>query len=228
MALLGSIVILLTIIVIHETGHFVAAILTGITVKSLHLGVPIGPQLRMRLGKYPFTISLIPLGAMVDVDEDQLWEAHLLKRIAVFLGGPLANFISLFAVSFLLNGLEEGLVYGWKVITFSAVTPFLILLESISASGIIGPVGIVSISTQILSLGLGLRAAAVLFAVISGALGTFNLFPIPALDGGRVVVSVLAEFGLSRKWSKILIYGSFAVLLILMVIITVKDVKLLL
>lgn len=243
MALLESIVILLAIVVIHETGHFVAAVLTGITVKGLYLGIPIPDlpflpglvrklfqkiQLRLRLGKYPFIVSPLLLGAMVDVDEDQLWEAHLLKRITVFLGGPLANFISLFAVSFLLNGLEGGLAYGWKVITFSAVTPFLILFRYVSPKEVLGPVGIVSISTQILSLGLGLRAAAVLFAVISGALGTFNLLPIPVLDGGRVMMAVLVDRGLSKKWSNILIYGSFAALLILMVVITVKDVKLLL
>jgi membrane-associated protease RseP (regulator of RpoE activity) len=227
--------------VIHEGGHFVAAILTGITVKGLYLGIPIPDlpflpglvrklfrkiQLRLRLGKYPFVVSPFLLGAMVDVDEDQLREAHLLKRIAVFLGGPLANFMSLFAVSFLLNGLEGGLAYGWKVITFSAVTPLLILFRYVSTKEILGPVGIVSVSTQILSLGLGFRAAAVLFAVISGALGTFNLFPIPALDGGRVVISILTEFGLPKKWSNILIYGSLVVLLILMAVITVKDVRL--
>lgn len=226
MALLGSVMVLLTIIVIHESGHFVAAILTGITVKSLHFGLPIGPQLRMYLGKYPFTISLVPIGATVNVNEDELWEASLPKRLLVFLGGPLANLISLFAVSVLLNGVEGGLAYGWRVISFSAVGPFLILFGYFSASEIIGPVGIVSVSTQILSLGLGFRAALYLFAVISGALGTFNLFPIPALDGGRVVMSFLAEFGLSKKWSDILTYGSLVVLLILMVVITVKDVRL--
>ncbi len=224
MALLGSILILVAIVVIHETGHFVVAILTGIRVKSLHFGLPIGPQLKFRLGKYPLYISLALLGAMVDVDEDQLWEAHLLKRIAIFLGGPLANFISLFAVSFLLNGLEEGLAYGWKVITFSAVSPILVLLGYFSPSEVMGPVGIVSVSTQILSLGLGLRMAAYLFAVISGALGTFNLLPIPALDGGRVMMAILADRGLSKKWSNIIIYGSLALLIIMMIAITAKDV----
>ena len=90
MALLESVVILLTIIVIHEGGHFVAAILTGITVKGLYLGISIPDlpflpglvrklfrkiQLRLRLGKYPFVVSPFLLGAMVDVDEDQLREA---------------------------------------------------------------------------------------------------------------------------------------------------------
>lgn len=241
MALLGSILVLLAIVVIHETGHFVAAILTGITVKGLYLGIhipdfPFLPRLvrklfqkiqpRLRLGKYLFVVSPLLLGAMVDVDEGQLWEAHLFKRIAVFLGGPLANFISLFAVSFFLNGLEGGLAYGWKVITFSAVSPILVLFGYFSPSEVMGPVGIVSISTQILSLGLGFRMAAVLFAVISGALGTFNLLPIPALDGGRVMMAVLADRGLSRKWSNIIIYGSLVLLILMMIAITVKDVAL--
>lgn len=224
MALLESILVLLAIVVIHEAGHFVVAVLTGIKVKSLHLGLPIGPQLKLRLGKYPFTISLVLLGATVNVDEDQLWEAPLPVRTAVFLAGPLANFISLFAVSILLNGLEGGLAYGWKVVTFSLTTPFLILFGYFSPSEIMGPVGIVSVSTQILSQGLGFRATALLFAVISGALGAFNLLPIPVLDGGRVVMGILADLGLSKKWFNILIYGSFALLLFLMAVITAKDI----
>lgn len=227
MALLGSIVILLVIIVIHEAGHFVMALLTRIRVKSLHIGIPIGPQIKLRLGKYPLYVSFVPFGAAVEVDEDQLWEASLLKRLLVFMGGPLANFISLFAVAILLNGVEGGWVYGWRVILFSAVSPFLILLGYFPANQVMGPVGIVSVSTQILSQGLGFRAALHLFAVISGALGAFNLFPIPALDGGRVLMAILADLGLSRKWSNILIYGSLALLLVLMAIITAKDIKLL-
>jgi len=226
MALLGSILVLLAIVIIHEAGHFVVAILAGIRVKSLHLGVPIGPQLKLHLGKYPFTISLVLIGAMVDVDENQLWEAPLPKRIAVFLGGPLANFASLFVVAILLNGIGGGLSYGWEIISLSLISPFLIIFGYISPNEIMGPVGIVSLSTQILSLGLGFRAPLHLFAVISGALGAFNLFPIPALDGGRVVLSILAEFGLPKKWFNILIYGSLLALLILMVVITVKDVAL--
>lgn len=227
MALLESIAILLSIVVIHEAGHFVAAILTGIKVKALYLGFPIGPRLKMRLGKYPFHISFALIGAAVDVDEDQLWKASFLKRAAVFLGGPLANFISLFTVAILLNGVEGGLAYGWKVVLFSLASPFLVLFGYFPANQIMGPVGIVSVSTQILSQGLGFQAALRLFAVISGALGAFNLFPIPVLDGGRVLIAVLAEFGLSRKWAKVLIYGSFALLLVLMVLVTVKDVSLL-
>lgn len=223
LAFLGSIAILLAIIVSHEAGHFVMALLTGIKVKSLHLGFPKGPQLKLHLGKYPFTISLALIGAMVDVDEDQLWEAPFLTRLLVFLGGPLANFIALFAVSFLLYGWDGGLAYGWKVITFTAVSPFLVLFGYVSPKEIMGPVGIVSVSTQILSLGLGLQAAAHLFAVISGALGTFNLLPIPAMDGGRVMMAFFADRGLSKKRSKRIIYGSLIVLIILMAAITAKD-----
>ena len=238
MALLSSILMLLAIVVIHEAGHFVAAVLTGIRVRSLNLGFPvefplkiarrsfqIRLYLRWRWGEYRFTVSPILLGAAVDVDEEQLWKAPLWVRTAVFLGGPAANFASLLIVAFLLNGFTEGLAYSWRVIWLSAVSPLFILFGHVSAAEVMGPVGIVSISTKIIEQDF--RLLIHLFAIISGALGTFNLLPIPVLDGGRVLMAVLADRGLSKRWSKIIIYGSFAVLILAMTALTAKDISLL-
>src|SRR4030067_2613360 len=222
MALFSSIWMLLAIVVNHEAGHFVAAILTGIRVKSLHLGFPKGPQLKLRLGKYPFTISLLLIGAAVEVDEDQLWEAPLRTRVLVFLGVRLGNFASLLIVAFLLNGFTEGLAYSWRVIWLSAVSPLFFLFGHVSPAEVMGPVGIVSISTKIIAQDFGLLVH--MFAIISGALGTFNLLPIPALDGGRVMMAILADRGLSKKWSKAIIYGSLALLILGMIALTAKDI----
>jgi regulator of sigma E protease len=161
---------------------------------------------------------------MVDVDENELWEAPFLKRLLIFLGGPLANIISLFVAAILVDGIGGGLAYGWRIISITAVSPFLVLFGYVPTDQIMGPVGIVSFSTIFLSQGLGLAGVLRLFAVISGAIGIFNLFPFPVLDGGRVVISVLHEFGLSKKAATVMIIVSFLLLITLMVFVTFKDV----
>ena len=89
-----------------------------------------------------------------------------------------------------------------------------------------GPVGIFVIFQSLTKLGWNYIA---LFAAnIAVALAAFNVFPLPALDGGRW--AVLAIQKLTRKNIKAsteaLIHGvGFAALLALMVIITVYDVR---
>ncbi len=73
----------------------------------------------------------------------------------------------------------------------------------------------------------GLANLLTLAAMISANLGVMNLLPIPALDGGRIVL--LAYEGIFRKplnskLEYILVAGSMILLFALMIFVTVKDV----
>ena len=95
-----------------------------------------------------------------------------------------------------------------------------------AAAAASGPVGIVFILNSISSLGW---AYVLLFmANISVALAAFNALPLPALDGGRLFVSVLQR-ATGRKWNpeteaKFHAIG-FIALIGLMVLISVYDVR---
>jgi regulator of sigma E protease len=66
-----------------------------------------------------------------------------------------------------------------------------------------------------------------LAAVISINLGLFNLFPIPALDGGRLVF-ILFEMIFRRpvpaKYEGLVHFVGFVILMALMVLILFKDI----
>jgi regulator of sigma E protease len=62
--------------------------------------------------------------------------------------------------------------------------------------------------------------------VISLSLGIFNLFPIPALDGGRIML-ILPEILIRRRvppqFENMLHLVGFAVLILLLIYINIQD-----
>lgn len=95
-----------------------------------------------------------------------------------------------------------------------------------ASSQVSGPVGIFAVLYEISKQGLGL----VLFiiAIISLTLAIMNALPIPALDGGRLFVTLLFR-GFKKPLKPELeerIHGTgFAVLMMLFVLITIVDVR---
>lgn len=89
-----------------------------------------------------------------------------------------------------------------------------------------GPVGIFVILQQ--GSDLGIQFILMIIAVISLTLAIMNVLPIPALDGGRLFVTLVYK-ALRRPLSETTedrIHGTgFAVLMILFVLITIVDVK---
>lgn len=89
-----------------------------------------------------------------------------------------------------------------------------------------GPVGVFVILQQ--GTHLGIQFILMIISVISLTLAIMNVLPIPALDGGRLFVTLLyraAKKPLSER-TEDLIHGSgFAVLMVLFVLITIVDIK---
>ncbi|MEA4910752.1 putative zinc metalloprotease [bioreactor metagenome] len=90
---------------------------------------------------------------------------------------------------------------------------------------IAGPVGIFGMVGEAKTLGFSYL---LLFsAVLSISLAIFNILPFPALDGGRILF-VLIEWisgkKIPEKWQGILNGAGFIILILLMVVVTVKDV----
>ncbi len=105
-------------------------------------------------------------------------------------------------------------LFFWHIVTFSA-----------NLSQVAGPVGIAgAIGT---AAGQGLGDLAFLIAVISINLAIINLIPIPALDGGRllfVAIEAIRRRSIAPRITHIVNTVGFALLIILMVVVTVHDV----
>jgi len=89
-----------------------------------------------------------------------------------------------------------------------------------------GPVGIVMVLHD--GSSLGLQYVLLIVGIISLSLAIMNVLPIPALDGGRFYVLLLSRlFGkkLSKDMEERIVGASFVFLLLLIVLITIVDVK---
>lgn len=117
--LLVLVLILGTIILIHELGHFIAAKKSGVYVEEFSIGM--GPKLwnsKIKKGKTTWSIRLLPIGGYVsmaneeapdlDIKKDQILENKtLFQKIAVLIMGILFNFVLAIFLLFI-----NGLIYG--------------------------------------------------------------------------------------------------------------------
>ncbi len=104
---------------------------------------------------------------------------------------------------------------------------FQILKEKKVPAGveIVGPVGIFILSSQMFALGLNYYIR--FLALISIYLAVFNILPIPALDGGKILflgIEFLRRKPISPKIEQKVTAAFFVLLIFLMVLITIKEI----
>ena len=126
-------------------------------------------------------------------------------------------------------GFLQSLAYGFKDAVGAIVTMVSFLGQLIfrgqGAGDVLGPVGIMTEIGN--AVRMGWEYVINLAIIISLNLGLINLIPFPALDGGRI--ALLAVEGVRRKpfdreKEGIFHLIGFAVLMLLMVLVTYRDI----
>ena len=123
----------------------------------------------------------------------------------------------------------EGLKSAFEIFSMIYVAIFnlvkAVFLGQGSLAGLTGPVGIVKITGQVSKLGIVYLFQ--LLALISLNLAAINIFPFPALDGGRILFLLIEKIKgspLPRKFERYANAVGLALLLVLMLVITIKDI----
>lgn len=223
------------LILIHEGGHFLVAKLCKVKVNEFAIGF--GPTIWKKQAKETkYALRLIPLGGFVSMEgEDELSDdaksftkASIPKRIAIVAAGAVVNIIFGLLVYFILI----LVIYKDISLAFTATGNFILtLFESIKMlftgavgmKDLTGPVGISELVTQTTTI----SNYVYLIAMISVSLGVTNLLPIPALDGGKILILVIEA--IRRKpikqelEIKIQLLG-FSILIAMSLIVTYNDV----
>ena len=129
----------------------------------------------------------------------------------------------------ILESFWEGLKTSIEMIKMIFVAIFSLIAKAIvgkaSLGQVAGPVGIVKLTAQAGTLGLVYLLQ--LLAMISLNLAVINIFPFPALDGGRLLFLAIEKIKgspLNQKFEKTANAVGLILLISLMVLITIKDI----
>ncbi|MCF0261015.1 MAG: RIP metalloprotease RseP [Erysipelotrichaceae bacterium] len=123
-----------------------------------------------------------------------------------------------------LQAIPAALSDLWES-TVSIFRALGMLLQGKGLNALSGPVGIYNVTSEVVSQGLLPYIS--LIAILSLNIGVFNLLPLPALDGGRILIIMLE--GLFRrkiptKVVETIIIGSFVILFGIMIFATWNDI----
>lgn len=235
------------LIIIHEGGHFFVAKLCKVKVKEFAIGF--GKIIWQKQGKETkYTLRLIPLGGFCSMEgEDEESEedgsfskASVWKRMAIVVAGAAVNILFGIIVYFIListvgiqfvdpakDTILNRIYYGAQG-TGEFILMMIDSVKTIFTGGIETDqmVGIVGISEVVVNT-VGIANYIYLIAVISVSLGVTNLLPIPALDGGKILILLIEV--IRRKpmkletEAKIQLIG-FSILIALSLFVTYNDI----
>ena len=124
------------------------------------------------------------------------------------------------------QAIPQSVVHCWEIIVILKNEIVGWFVRGQLPEGVAGPVGVVQITGEVARAGLSpyLEIA----ALISLSLGIFNLFPLPALDGGRLVFVLLEWFRrgkrISPKIEGMVHFVGFIMLIMVLILVTYQDI----
>ena len=143
------------------------------------------------------------------------------------------NDANLIVLDFAVYGVKKTVGSVIKSSFLQAISTTRLIIKSVlqiitgvvPVNSISGPVGIVSVIGD--AAGNGLRSLLNILSYISIDLGVMNLLPVPALDGGKLLlllIEAITKKKLDQKWEIVINIAGFALLILLMVFATYNDI----
>ncbi|MEW5805572.1 MAG: RIP metalloprotease RseP [Patescibacteria group bacterium] len=123
----------------------------------------------------------------------------------------------------------QAIKYSFKASVYMFSMVFQILSNLVfkgETANLTGPIGIVSFTSNVIKAGLSQTFSFI--ALISLNLAVFNLLPLPALDGGRIVFvtwEIIAKKPVPAKYESWVHSLGMVLLLSLLVLVTIADIK---
>lgn len=116
-----------------------------------------------------------------------------------------------------VRGMDEFLKY----VRLAVVTPYYLVAGRLSVKEITGPVGIAVMTDQYRRLGFSYYLT--LMALITVHLGIINLLPIPVLDGGMIVITLIEAVRRKPIEERYLIWVQWAGLFLIVLLVLVAT-----
>lgn len=128
------------------------------------------------------------------------------------------------------TGTKARLLFGWQQFVQAGTLIFTVLghmfTHGFSLNDLGGPVAIYAGTSQ--ATALGVNGVLNFLALLSINLGIVNLLPIPALDGGKLLLNIIEAVirrPIPEKAEGIVTMIGFMILLVLMILVTWNDIQ---
>ncbi len=125
-----------------------------------------------------------------------------------------------------LNALGMGYRRTWMFIAQTYITLKRLIGGLISPRHLMGPVGIITFSYQIVAE-QPLVNYAYFLGLISATIAVFNFLPMPPFDGGLIVLMLIEKIkgsALNERTQGIVAYAGWALVLVLLIYVTFNDI----
>lgn len=243
-SILAFLFVFTIVVLIHEFGHFIAARKTGINVYEFSIGFPFSPKIAtlFRHKETEFTLRLLPLGGFVSFsrNEDESETIEFLKedrwkRGIIISAGSIFNIIFAFlllTVALLIGKnlpLNDAILSSIKTIEIVTIGTVQLIFNLFSGNGsmdsLSGPVGIAVMAGK--AANAGFINLLYFTGLLSLSLGILNLLPLPALDGGHLVILTiesLKKSPLSQRTYQIIGIAGISFFIILTLIVSYRDI----
>lgn len=251
-----TLLILCVLVIVHELGHFMVAKKTGIFVEEFAIGMgpklfghqgketlfsirafPIGGFCKMRGEEPEFDEegNIIPKDPSIPPDPRSYEAKSRGQKLLVLVAGSAMNIIfaivCLFVVALftghtnVFEAIGTAFFNTWRFSGLIFQSFGMLFTGQVGLDQVAGPIGMVSMVGTFMDSGFIILVA--FTAMLSVNLGIINLFPLPALDGGRIFI-ILIETIARRKFSpdvenKINYFG-FMALIALALLIAFNDI----
>ncbi|MGM9891791.1 RIP metalloprotease RseP [Limosilactobacillus sp.] len=128
------------------------------------------------------------------------------------------------------TGFKERIMFGWQQFVQAGTLIFAVLghmfTHGFSLNDLGGPVAIYAGTSQ--ATALGVNGVLNFLALLSINLGIVNLLPIPALDGGKLLLNIIEAIirrPIPERAEGIVTMIGFMILLVLMILVTWNDIQ---
>jgi regulator of sigma E protease len=226
MSVLIAVVMLFLVVVLHETAHAMAAARLGFSINHIFIGFPVFPKITIKRDSVPITISPWLLGGGVGIDEESFYQASFLKKFVVASSGPLTN-LALGLVTALVVFGKTGVTISLEFVDATLKSVAMCFTGAIPLDQLMGPIGLAEVCTKIIKIEV-LMGALFTWLLLNFAVGVLNLLPIPALDGGQIVLGAVSSIWKNSPGTirlvKILSYVFLVIFLAGAVLLTIKDI----
>lgn len=190
---------------LHELGHFLSSKIFSIKVHEFSIGLG-SVFYKFNFKETNFYFKNLPLGGYISYSDEDVSKLSIVKEWIIILSGVFMNLLT--GIIYLSLAYNKNIFYIMKVVFIRIILPFSYAILNFSDYAVLNN-NLNNVLSSIPKLS-SFNDLYFIIACINLSLVISNLLPIPILDGGQIIMSIIRRItyrlGISRKYINKVVY----------------------